>query len=189
LAQLGEVVNIYKIDEVIFANKGMSTSEILDVMSGLQMPALRYKIVPPDADYLVGPNIIHASLSSRGAIYRLEMPDLKFQKRLFDLGLSLLLTLIFPLTFWRYPNPGLALGNLLKVLGGKKHLVGYIESKPNGLPNIKDGVLNMLHRVKGSGSNSGDHSKRLDQLYARTYSPELDLEILLKGMRNLGVRP
>lgn len=188
LAQLDEIVSIYKIDEVIFANKGMSTSEILDVMSSLEQPALRYKIVPPDADYLVGPNIIHASLSNRSTAYRLDQPEAKRQKRMFDLGLGLLLLVAYPLTFWRYPAPGLALSNIFQVIFGKKHLVGYIETKPKGLPAIKRGVLNMLDRVKRGGTDNSEHAKRLDHLYARTYSPDLDMEILMKGMRNLGLK-
>jgi GT2 family glycosyltransferase len=186
LSQLGEIISIYKIDEVIFANKGMSTTEILDVMSGLHLPSIRYKIVPPDTDYLVGPNIIHASLGSQAAAYRLDLPGQRLRKRIFDLGLGLSLCILFPLTFWRYPKPGLAFANILRVISGKNHLVGYIEKSPKGLPQLKDGILNMLHRVKGNGSG-GDYARRLDQHYARSYSPELDLDVLLKGMRNLGI--
>lgn len=184
--QLGEIVSIFKIDEVIFANKGVSTGEILDLMSRLQMPALRYKIVPPDTDYLVGPNIIHASLHHHKAAFRLDSREVKRKKRLFDIGGSALLLLLFPLSFWRYPKPGLALANLWRVLTGRNHLVGYIQPSSKGLPRIKDGILNMLHRVKSSGSMGEEHATRLDQLYARTYSPVLDMEILLKGLRNLG---
>jgi hypothetical protein len=51
---------------------------------------------------------------------------------------------------------------------------------------LKYGVLNMMHRIKGHGMNGEDHARRLDQIYARSYSPELDFEILFKGLRNLG---
>jgi hypothetical protein len=185
-SQLGEIVNIFKIDEVIFANKGVSTAEILDLMSSLSLPTLRFKIVPPDTDYLVGPNIIHTSLSSRPVNFSLDSPELKFKKRLFDIGGSLGLLLLFPLTFWCYPRPARAVGNLWHALTGRYHLVGYIRSGTKGLPKIKEGILNMLHRVKGGPTTGEEHSARLDQHYARSYSPELDLEILVKGLRSLG---
>lgn len=184
--QLGEIINIFKIDELIFANKGVSTAEILDLMSSLRLPHLRYKIVPPDTDYLVGPNIIHASLSSRPVHFSLDSAELKFKKRLFDIGGSLGLLLLYPLTFWRYPRPGRALANLWHVLTGRYHLVGYIHPGTKGLPKIKEGVLNMLHRIKGGTQTGEAHSTRLDQFYAQAYTLELDLEILLKGLRNLG---
>jgi O-antigen biosynthesis protein len=184
--QLDEIVHIFKIDEVIFANKGVSTAEILDLMSKLRLPSLRYKIVPPDTDYLVGPNIIHASLSSRPMQFSLDSAELKFKKRLFDIGGSVGLLLLFPLTFWRYPRPGRALVNLWQVLTGRYHLVGYIQPGTKGLPKIKEGVLNMLHRIKSGTQGGEEHSARLDQLYARTYTLELDMEILMKGLRSIG---
>jgi hypothetical protein len=186
ISQLGEIVSIYKVDEVIFANKSFSTEEILNVMSGLHMPALKYKIVPPDADYLVGPQVIHDSLHLEGAMFNLASPDLQFKKRMMDIFGSLGLMLIYPITFFVYKRPLRAFGNLWNVLGGKLHLVGYIEANPIGLPKLKRGILNMRYRMRSSGDPSVEHSKGLDRHYARSYSTALDWEILLKGLRELG---
>jgi GT2 family glycosyltransferase len=186
LSQLGEIVSIYKIDEVIFANKGFSTEEILNVMSALHLPALRYKIVPPDAEYLVGPQVIHDSLHTEGSLFNLASPDLRFKKRMVDVFSSIGLMLFFPLTFFLYRRPFRALGNLWRVLEGKLHLVGYIEANPKGLPKLKRGLLNMRYRTRRQDSGSEEHFKGLDRHYARSYSPELDLEILVKGLRELG---
>lgn len=186
LSQLGEIVQIYKVDEVIFANKQLSTEHILGIMSRLELPALRYKIVPPDVDYLVGPHVIHTSLHQQTAFYSLEQREVKFKKRVFDLLGSVALLLLFPLTFWRYPNPLLAIRNIWNVMRGKCHMVGYIDEQPQDLPKLKKGILNMLHRVKSPTKASEEHSRGLDRHYARAYSTELDIEILLKGFRNLG---
>ncbi|MEM7038708.1 MAG: hypothetical protein AAF570_17105, partial [Bacteroidota bacterium] len=160
----------------------------LSIMSKIQAPNLTYKIVPPDMDYLVGPHVIHDSLHKQSAVFSIAQREVKFKKRLFDVAGSFGLMLLFPLTFWRYPNPATAFANLWNVLIGKYHLVGYIENDPAGLPALKRGVLNMLHRVKSTASSSEEHSKGLDRHYARSYSTELDMEILLKGFRNIGAR-
>lgn len=186
LGQLSEIVQIYKVDEVIFANMDVETERIITIMSAIQRPGLSYKIVPPGVDYLIGPAVIHASSHDQAAFFSLDQKEVKFKKRIFDVFGSLALTLLFPLTFWSYRNPFRAFGNIWNVLIGKYHLVGYIEENPKGLPKIKKGVLNMLHRVKMGASN--EHTQGLDRHYARSYSTELDMEILLKGFRNLGRR-
>ncbi|MCB9231335.1 MAG: glycosyltransferase [Bacteroidia bacterium] len=185
VAQLGEIISVYKVDEVIFSNKSLSFQRIINIMAGLENKSMDYKIVPSGADYLVGPQVIHSSLYS-GFSFNLARKDLLAKKRSFDLLTSIFLLLIYPLTFWLYRKPGKALRNLWNVLRGEYHLVGYIRLHPEGLPEIKQGVLNMLHRVHKRGKNTGDYSAGLDRHYARSYSPELDLEILLKGFRYVG---
>jgi len=186
MQQLSEIVQIYKIDEVIFANKQMETERIITVMSHIQRPGLSYKIVPPDVDYLIGPAVIHASRHEQSAFFSLDQKEVKFRKRLFDVFGSLILLALFPATFWSFRRPLGAFRNIWNVLIGKYHLVGYIEENPKGLPRLKKGVLNMLHRVKKAPGGSQEHSRGLDRHYARSYSTELDMEILLKGFRNLG---
>ncbi len=181
LRQLGEIVAIYKVDEVIFANKDFSTEEILNAMSALHLPALRYKIVPPDADYLVGSQIIHDSLHLEGGVYNLASPDLRFKKRVFDVLASATLLLLYPVSFFVYKRPGRALGNLWKALTGRVHLVGYIEPAPKGLPALKPGVLSMNYRTAASE----EHARGLDRHYARAYSVEMDLEVVLRGLRGV----
>jgi len=187
LAQLGEIAHIYKVDEVIFANESMGTEQIITIMSNISRPGLSYKIVPPGVDYLIGPNVIHATRYDQSKLYSLEQREVKFRKRLFDFMGGATLMLLFPLTFWIYPKPLVAMKNLWRVITGKYHLVGYIEDNPPGLPKLKKGVLNMMHRVK-TAPESEEHSRGLDRHYAKSYRPELDWEILLKGIRNLGRR-
>jgi hypothetical protein len=184
LSQLGEIVRIYKVDEVIFANKDFSTEEILTAMSALQLPALRYKIVPPDADYLVGPQVIHDSLSAEGSLFNLALPEWRSKKRSFDIAASSALLLLYPLSFFIYKRPLRALGNLWKTLKGEYHMVGYIDPQAKGLPKLKPGLLNMAHRVSGSEGNP-EHNRGLDRHYARAYSVEMDLEVLVKGLRGV----
>lgn len=184
--RLDEIVRIFRIDEVVFANKSLSTQRIIQCMAQLGDEAVQYKIVPPDANYLVGPQVIHESLRAQPVHFILSSREIRIKKRLLDVAAGLLLLITFPLHFWLYRRPGHAWVNLLKVVGGKMHLVGYINASPAGLPPMRRGVLNMLHRVKGADQASEDHAQRLDSQYARLYSLELDLEILFKGFRRIG---
>lgn len=187
IAQLDEITAIYKVDEVVFSNKSISTERILDIMSGLHSGSVDYKIVPPDVNYLVGPQVIHDSLLEQPLFYNLGRKENMLRKRVFDVLSSGTLLLFFPIHFWLHRRPGAAFRNLWNVLRGEYHLVGYIRTDPPGLPHIKRGLLNMLHRVKSkSTSDKEEHSKGLDRHYARSYSVEMDIEILLKGIRNIG---
>ena len=184
--QLQEIVQFYKIDEVIFSNKGMSTEQIIGQMAQIQRDNLTYKIVPPDVNYLVGPHVIHSSLYGDTIPFPLQRKELKVKKRLFDVAFSWALISSFPLHFWLYRKPGIALKHLFQVLFGEKHLVGYIRTNPDGLPKIKEGVLSMMDRVKSNKEQEAQHSYGLDRHYARSYSLGLDFEILFKGIRKLG---
>lgn len=184
--QLGEILHMYKAEEVIFSNKSLSSERIITLMASLEMPHVSYLIVPPEADYLVGPQVIHDSLHARPEFYRLERKNVKFKKRVFDAVGSSLLMVLFPITFWLYKKPGKALKGLWNALIGHSHLVGYIKSDPPGLPKLKSGLLNMLHRVKSDDNATEAHAGGLDRHYARSYSLELDMEILFKGLRKLG---
>lgn len=186
IGQLREIIPFYRIDEVIFANDSLGTEQIIETMASLKFRSINYKIVPPRADYLVGPQVIHSSVYTGPNFYRLEKKEFLVKKRMFDVIGSALMLILFPLHFWLYKNPALAIRNLWSVLVGQYHFVGYIRSKPSGLPSIKEGILNMLHRVRKGERKGNEHSAGLDRHYAQTYSWELDLEILLKGIRKIG---
>jgi GT2 family glycosyltransferase len=184
IAQLPEINRYYKLDEVIFDNEGLPTDRIIGLMNRLSDQELSFKIVPPGAAYLVGPQAIYTSRYHQQVDYNLQKPPLRWRKNLLDVLGSISLLLSFPLLFWAYQKPSRALGNLLRVLLRQKHLIGYIHPEANDLPPLKPGLLNMLSRSSHS-SEKPLNPRSLDHFYARTYSWALDLEILLKGWRGL----
>jgi lipopolysaccharide/colanic/teichoic acid biosynthesis glycosyltransferase len=149
---------------------------------------LTFRIVPPDADYLIGPNQIH-SAGQNPLTLNLLLPENRFRKRLFDALVSSFLILMYPVSFWLYKKPGAALNSLWKALRGKYHLVGYVVEDNPALPRMKKGLLNMYHILSGKSESLRTDPGQLDIYYARTYSPGLDLEILLRGFRSLGSPP
>lgn len=183
--QLDEIIHFYHVDEVVFTNKGVPTGEIIDLMGMLYRENLTFKIIPPDADYVIGPQEIYGGLYIHQR-YALQRTDVRLRKRAFDIISSAMLLLTYPLHAWLYQRPTLAFRNLVRVLSGDRHMVGYIQEHPTGLPAIKVGLLNMLHRIRQRRPVPDEQMERLDRHYARTCSLSLDIETFLKGIRHLG---
>jgi len=184
LSRLQEIIRFYDLNEIIFSNASMPTESILDTMRDLRDTEIAYKIVPPQADYIVGPQAIHTSRYSRQIGFRLQEADVRWRKQLFDSVSSGLLILTYPLLFWLYQRPASAWSRLWKVLSRQQHMVGYIHPETEDLPPLKSGLLSMLDRAKGTTKDL--NTKGLDKYYARQYRWEMDLEILLKAWRRIG---
>lgn len=189
-AQLDEIARFYRLDEIIFCNKSLSTQEVIGHISRLAGQNLAFKIAPKDADYLVGPGAVLTAQRLQPQLDNLRRADYRLQKKLFDFVMSVGLTVLWPLTFWIYRRPGAALANLWEALRGKYHLVGYIDGSQPGLPRLKKGLLNM-RALSGDSKRRASlaNARQLDHLYARNYSPALDLQILSRGVRDLGEDP
>lgn len=183
IEQLNELGRFYDIDELIFCNQSLPTKKILDLMT--EVEGIEYKIVPPKADYVVGPQIIHTSRYNQQILFNLQKSESRLEKRVFDLVMSAGLLVTYPLLFWLYEKPIQAGKRLLQVLFQKYHLVGYIHPESPGLPRIKPGLLNMLDRANGSLSANSMNTGGLDKYYARTYRWDMDLKIVLKGWRRI----
>lgn len=190
--QLDEITRYYAIEEVIFCNKSLSTHEIIRHMTRMASKGIHFKIVPNNADYLIGPNEILSSVAAQPLRVRLENPEIRLRKKVFDMAVSLVLVAAYPLTFWLYRHKREALTNLFRVLAGQYHLVGYIDGSQPELPRIKTGLLNigtLLRQRQRSRSLSLLETTKLDYHYARNYSLYMDWEILVRGLRQLGEKP
>ena len=186
--QLQEIVRIYKIEELIFCSKDLRTQAIMKWMSQLG-PHLLYKILPEDSLSIIGSH----SKNTSGELYtidiqfRIAQPLQKRNKRLLDVGISLLLLLTFPLQLLLVRTPGGLLRNGLRTLGGQCSWVGYdpADGSLDVLPRLKPGVLPPLHLVD---ANQLDEATihRLNLLYAKDYQTATDVEIIWRGWRELG---
>ncbi|MCS6905704.1 MAG: glycosyltransferase, partial [Bacteroidia bacterium] len=188
LSQVEEIIRFYAIEEIIFCNKSLSTRIIIEQMSRLAHKNIGFKIVPPLADYLIGPNTILTSVEFQPQIANLCKPEYLFQKRIFDGVMGFFLILCFPFLFWLFRKPWQALRNLYRVFWGSYHLVGYIQNNNPDLPRLKYGLLDMrilFNKAEKKRKLNHLEFERLDRLYAQTYSLALDWEILITGFRNL----
>jgi O-antigen biosynthesis protein len=187
---LQEVISFYQVDEVVFCNKSMNTQQIIEQMTTLSPLQVDFKIVPIEADYLIGPNIIVNPGGLVQSFARLYLRENRLKKQVLDLAISLGLVAFFPLTFWMYRRPIAALRCLWQVLMGEYHLVGYIDGSAEDLPKLKQSLLNMQTLVQSKRKDSSYSAQdliNLDRIYARNYSTALDMEIIALGLPNLGL--
>lgn len=187
LAQLDEIIKIYRIDEVIFCAKDLSSQGIIAQMSVLQPHHIEIKIAPPESMFVIGSN----SINAQGEWYTVQVntitqPGNKRVKRLIDFCSSLFLLALFPISFIAQKKPLNFFKNVFSVLFGFKTWVGYHpQGSPENLPKIKPGIL---YPTAQSGTKTTDAQTlaRINFLYAKEYSAQSDLEIILKNLRSLG---
>ena len=181
LAQLPSIVEHTNAEELVFCNASLSSQEIITLMTRYFYKRLNFKIVPPYADYLIGPQSILVSRYSLRLYLRLHQPEVLFQKKLFDIAAAVLLLLSYPVTFWIYHKPLAALKSLLGVLSGRYHFVSYSEIPTEEMPLLKEGLLttDFLRAHYPRTLNA-------DLLYAHRYSVLLDWKILMLGLPHLG---
>lgn len=188
LQQLDEVVHIYKIDEIIFCSKDISSQDIMKWMTRLG-PEPEYKIVPEESLSIIG----SSSKDSSGELYTI---DIQFRiahymnrrnKRLIDFVAAIFLLVSLPLCIWFVKQKMAFFKNIFLVAIGKKSWVGYAEAVEvvENLPKIKPGVLSPLDALKLKNVNEPTIT-RLNFLYAKDYSATGDVDIILKGFRKLG---
>jgi hypothetical protein len=191
LGQIREIINIHRIDEVIFCAKDIPAQVIMDKMSELQDKLVDFKIAPPESLSIIGSNSINTS----GDLYVIDINAItkisnRRNKRLLDLVVSSGLLLFFPLVLFTVKNPIGLFRNIFSILLGFKSWVGYSEltdAEKQRLPAIRKGVLNPFDAFRKEPV-PGEAVSRLNLMYARDYQISNDLNIILKGFRELGRR-
>jgi GT2 family glycosyltransferase len=185
---IAEVVKINKINEVIFCAKDLTSTAIIEMMSALQSLNVDFKIAPPESLFIVGSN----SINTAGDIYFKDVNtignpgNLRF-KRLFDFLTAVLLTALFPVTFFFFKRPLNYLLNLLKVLFNVVSFVGFDELDSGEhlrLPKLKKGILHPSDGIS-RGDLSDKSIARLNIIYAREYNVFNDIKIVVRGFGNL----
>jgi GT2 family glycosyltransferase len=180
LSQLQDIINIYKIDEIIFCSKDIDNQSIMRWMSQLGT-RLNYKILPEESLSIIGSN----SKNTSGELYTIDIrfaidtPLNRRNKRIFDVILSVLCLFFFVLA----QHKSKFLANAWSVLVGKKSWVGYSE-KNNALPKLREGILQPSSALTNAQQRA-DTRARLDFLYAKDYMVEKDIELVWQNIRKL----
>jgi GT2 family glycosyltransferase len=188
ITQIMDIINIYKIDEIIFCAKDMPAENIIDQMSALQHTQVEYKIAPPESMSIIGSN----SIDTAGDLYVIDINSIgKFQnrrsKRVFDVGMGLVLLVSYPLTVFITGHPLNYLRNIFGVLIGLRSITGYHPENyhEHKLPTIRKGII---YPTDALNQQSIDQQSigRLNMLYARDYRIGTEFRLLYKGFRHLG---
>lgn len=186
--KLNEAITIFKVSELIFCAKDLSSSEIIQWMGKLDNKEVNYKIVPEETLYIIGSN----SKNTNGEFYTIDLKltlastSRQREKRLFDMLSSIGLLMLSPVFVWMVDSPMGYLNNCFKVLFGKKTWVGYAgtSADADGLPVLKEGVLHPAGREDLSGLTIS--AGVINFRYARDFSVNGDLQLLLSQVQNLG---
>ena len=186
LHQLQEVVKIFKLDEVIFCVKSIEPDEIINQMSLEENRNVNYKIAHPESLYIIGSN----SIKSKGELYSvvdinsLTKPECKRNKRVFDILLSMLIIISFPILIFFIRNPWKLFADVVSVIFGYKTWVGYSKQFTlENLPKLKPSILTLTDVYEDQSERS--ESENVNLLYAKDYKMLYDLNVVLKGFKSL----
>jgi len=182
--RLEDLCEVYKIEEVIFCAKDLSSSEIMSWMAQIQNSDVNFKILPEERYFVIGSN----SKNTSGEFYTEEIKfnlndDYnKRKKRLFDIGSASFLILFSWLVLIFARNRKRYYSNCFDVLFGKKTWVGYDASVSVAhLPSIKEGIFFVTEEARSSVLTNEMRDK-LNFLYAKNFVIDLDATIVLKAL-------
>lgn len=182
VSQIREIIEVYKVNELVFCGKDISTTDIISIMSQLQELPLEYKIAPPESFYIIGSHSIH----TEGDVYTLSANSIgkkenRRRKRVFDICSSLLLLALSPVLFWFVNDRPLFYSNLFAVLHGRRTWVGYAPAGGNAsLPSLREGVYGTVSAMRKRVTP--EMAARANSLYAKDYRIHTDVRILMVSL-------
>lgn len=186
IEQISEVIQIYKINEVIFCSRDISSQGIIDYMHTLVSADVDFKIAPPESLSIIGSN----SIDTAGDLYIIDVnsiskPKNKRNKRLVDILCSLLFLVLSPVLIFVQEHKINFIKNIFSVLFGRKSWVGYGNELQEHLPKIRRSILSPADAIRNI-TITPETRNRLNLSYSKDYKVENDLMILWKGLKNLG---
>jgi GT2 family glycosyltransferase len=184
IRRLKEIVRVFRVSEIIFCARDVRADHMMQWMN-LIGSGVDYRILPEGGISIIG----SASAASSGDLYTLDVryqiadPVKRRHKRLFDVLTGLLLLTFAPLLVWAQKQPGQFLRNALSLLWGSRTMVAY-DRRLSQLPALGSGILHPEDAHPGPNLDTPTVD-RLCFLYARDYTVEADIRILMRNLRRL----
>ena len=185
--QLNEIIDIYKLNELIFCAKDLPYDKIIDKMSELQRSDINFKIVPPESIFIVGSNSIETPDSFWAININSISKSVNLRKKYtLDFFLATFFLLFSPLLVFFVKNKMNYFSNIFDILSFKKTWISYTPIlKANKLPKIKEGILSPDNLFKNIKFTS-ELIEKINLMYARNYKIRNDLVIIFKNINKLG---
>jgi len=180
--RLEDLCKLYKVDEVIFCSRDVSSSKTMYWMSKLATTSVSFKIVPDDSGFIIGSNAkdISGELYTEEIRFALADKNTLQKKRLIDVVVSALLLPFGLILGWFGPGVVTYYRRVFETFIGKKTWVSYDKSVDiSDMPELKDGVFNVSHNIVSSDVNESV-KRRLNFFYAKNYRIVDDLEIIAR---------
>lgn len=189
MTQLGDIIPVNHIDEIVFCAKDIPSQEIIQTMLQMGDISVEFKIAPPESLSIIGSN----SINTAGELYVVNINTLshsfvKRKKRIFDLLISILLLIIFPVSLFIVKQPIGYLRNIFYVIFKVKTWVGLapVENTADEyLTGMVPGVLTPVP-VNKQKTVSNETIRRLNLLYAKDYKLGTDILIIIRDFKYLG---
>ncbi len=184
--QIDEIIKVHQINEIIFCAKDISSQFIINNMLTLVSSGVDFKIAPPESLSIIGSN----NVDTAGDLYMIDVNSIsksnnKRNKRLLDIGVSILAILLSPVLFFMQEKKTNYFLNCFNVLFGFYSWVGYGKNTDKSLPEIKRSVLSPSMLLAGELDN--DKVKLANLRYAKDYKVEKDIIMIWKCRKKLGV--
>ncbi len=186
--QLNEIININKIDEIIFCAKDITAQKIIKNMLQLSEIKIEYRIASPDSVSVIGSD----SINTAGDLYTININSIansknKRNKRVLDFSVSIIVLCLLPIFIFFQKKPLGFIGNIFSVIIGIKSWIGYytIDTTIINLPKIRQGILSPIDTIKQSNI-SNELADRINIAYAKDYKIFNDISTIVKNFRLLG---
>jgi GT2 family glycosyltransferase len=191
LSQLDEIIEVNKIDEIVFCAKDIPSQDIISTMLKTANTSVEFKIAPPESLSIIG----SSSINTAGELYvlhfnSLSMRSARRKKRLFDVLLALLLIILLPLLIFVVRKPWGLVRNIILVLFGFRTWIGFKDaekSEESLLPLLAPGVLSPVPKTS-TNSLTKETIMHYNLLYAKDYRIKNDLAIIFNDFLNLGTK-
>jgi len=180
--ELSEIVQIHKIDEIVFCSKDISSANVIKNMIALSAININYKIAGPESIAIIGSN----SIDTAGDLYEIRLNSIaadinRRNKRLIDVILSIFLFAFFPIFVIIIKKPLQLIKNIALVMFGYRTWVGYSNSNNNLLPKLKQGIISPQISII-----ENNNSMQIDLMYAKDYKVSIDIICFFNKFKQLG---
>ncbi|QNF31923.1 glycosyltransferase [Adhaeribacter swui] len=186
LSQLNDIIQVQKLNEIIFCAKDLTVSQIYEWMVAINNNAVQYRILPEDSENLPI-NKAHYPITDYYALpleLKLFRKEQVRYKALLDFLLALTFLVLSPALIWLVQRKAGFFWNCWLVLSRQCSWVGLHHTLDQHYRKHK-AVLTPLDQF---APNRFDEQtiRQMDVLYAQKYSVRSDVKIILKAFRYLG---
>lgn len=181
---LNDIIDRYKIEQILFSINALSYSEILNFISKCKNKNIVFKIIPKETDILNEKNIL-PELDLVQIDLKINNFFNKFVKRIFDIVLSFfLMFILFPIKIFSKGKNKISVfyKKIFEIFKGNMTFVGRSLSDNLDDTNICKVGLVSLAKLNLKDNVNNEEIQRLDFLYAKNQSFFLDCEILINSV-------
>ena len=186
MSQIQDLLPLYRLNEIVFCAKDLSSKQIIDWMDRLKSFQVEYRIAPENASSIIGSNTIYSADSTRiQKTHSILQPSNRRTKRTFDILSALGLLLFIAVDIWFVQNKGGFVRNIFVVLAGRKSWVGCSDLSIAGAAGLKPGVLCPTDAYPNN-TFSPEMIATADRLYFEDYNVRQDVRTVVRGFGRLG---